>query len=156
MQIMPTTLKTAFITTMVCAVFVSGCNRQSANTDQASANAGTSSTDTATASRADAPSGTSSGSSASSGSSDSSGTAGAGAASKAGAAVDDSVITTKVKTAYLADTDIKGLDISVDTNKGEVILTGSVNNQTQIDRAEKIAKGVDGVKTVHNKLTIKK
>ncbi|HJW56774.1 MAG TPA: BON domain-containing protein [Burkholderiaceae bacterium] len=153
MQIKPTILKTAFITALLTAMFISGCNRRSPDADQASIGAGNSATDTATASRADTSGSTSSGSS---GSSDSSGASDTGTASKVGGAVDDSVVTTKVKAAYLADTDIKGLDISVDTNKGEVTLTGAVNNQTQIDRAQKIAKGIEGVKAVHNKLTIKK
>lgn len=99
----------------------------------------------------------------SSGTSDSSGstaaatgTSGTGAASKAGAAIDDSVITTKVKTALLADPDVKSTDISVETLKGEVILSGFVRNPVQIDRALKIARGVEGVKGVQNKLSVKK
>jgi hyperosmotically inducible protein len=70
--------------------------------------------------------------------------------------VDDTVITTKVKSALLADSDIKGLDVSVETSQGVVSLSGAVNNQTQIDRAAKIASGVEGVVSVLNNLTIKK
>lgn len=73
-----------------------------------------------------------------------------------GSVVDDTVITTKVKTALLADSDIKGLDVNVDTVKAVVTLNGAVANQTQIDRAGKLATDVPGVKSVVNKLTIKK
>lgn len=74
----------------------------------------------------------------------------------AGAVIDDTVITTKVKTALLADSDIKGLDVNVDTSEGVVTLAGEVNNQLQIDRAGKLAGEVEGVKSVTNNLTIKK
>lgn len=80
----------------------------------------------------------------------------AGAGKSAGQIVDDTVITTKVKSALLADSDVKGLDVVVDTSKGVVSLSGAVNNQTQIDRAAKIAGEVEGVKSVLNNLTIKK
>lgn len=74
----------------------------------------------------------------------------------AGTVIDDTVITTKVKTALLADSDIKGLDVNVDTAKGVVTLNGAVNNQTQIDRAAKLTGDVSGVTSVVNNLTIKK
>jgi hyperosmotically inducible protein len=70
--------------------------------------------------------------------------------------VDDSVITTKVKTALMADSEIKGSDISVETNKGEVMLSGFVGNQAQIDKAIKVASAVDGVRGVENKMTVKR
>lgn len=73
-----------------------------------------------------------------------------------GSVVDDTVITTKVKTALLADSDVKGLDVNVDTAKGVVTLSGEVNNQTQIDRAGKLATDVAGVTSVNNNLMIKK
>ena len=77
-------------------------------------------------------------------------------AKSAGQIVDDTVITTKVKSALLADSDVKGLDVVVETSKGVVSLSGAVNNQTQIDRAAKIAGDVEGVNSVLNNLTIKK
>jgi hyperosmotically inducible protein len=70
--------------------------------------------------------------------------------------LDDSVVTTKVKTALIADTSIKSLDIMVVTRKGEVQLSGFVNNQGQIDRAVEVAKGVEGVTKVGNDMSIKK
>jgi hyperosmotically inducible protein len=72
-----------------------------------------------------------------------------------GTTIDDSTITTKVKSALLADPDVKGLDIKVETNKGEVQLSGFVDSQVQIDRAISIARGVEGVKNVQNKMTLK-
>ena len=84
------------------------------------------------------------------------GTTAAGAASNAGVAIEDSVITTKLKTAILADTTLKGSDISVETRNGEVLLTGSVTSDAQKDHTAKIARALSGVKNVNNKLTIKK
>ena len=72
-----------------------------------------------------------------------------------GTTIDDSAITTKVKSALLADAEVKGLDIKVETNKGEVQLSGFVDNQAQIDRAVSVAKGVEGVKNVDNKMSLK-
>lgn len=74
----------------------------------------------------------------------------------AGATVDDAMLTTKVKTALLADSDIKGLAINVDTSQGVVSLNGEVKNQAQVDRAAKLTGEVDGVKSVLNNLTIAK
>jgi hyperosmotically inducible protein len=72
-----------------------------------------------------------------------------------GTDIDDSTITTKVKAALLADEDVKGLDIKVETRKGEVYLSGFVDSQGQMDRAITVAKGVEGVKNVDNKMTLK-
>ncbi|MEO8839059.1 MAG: BON domain-containing protein [Herbaspirillum sp.] len=71
------------------------------------------------------------------------------------AVVDDTVITGKIKTALLADESVKGLEIHVDTKAGDVNLSGTVENQTQIDNALRIAHGVEGVKNVNNALVIK-
>lgn len=73
-----------------------------------------------------------------------------------GTELDDSVITTRVKTALLADENVKGLDIAVETRKGEVYLSGLIDNQIQIDRAVQIASKIEGVKSVVNKMSIKK
>ncbi|HTJ96517.1 MAG TPA: BON domain-containing protein [Rhodocyclaceae bacterium] len=72
-----------------------------------------------------------------------------------GAEVDDSVITTKAKSALLNDMEFKGFDFKVDTHKGEVQLSGFVDNQSQIDRATALVKQVEGVKSVDNKVSIK-
>lgn len=72
-----------------------------------------------------------------------------------GTDIDDNVITTKVKSALLADEAVKGLDIKVETRKGEVQLSGFVDNQTQIDRSISVTQGVEGVKNVDNKMSLK-
>lgn len=72
-----------------------------------------------------------------------------------GEKIDDTVITTKVKTALLADDTVKGMDISVTTTMGEVQLSGVVDNQMQIDKAVEVAKAVEGVARVQNGMTVK-
>lgn len=72
-----------------------------------------------------------------------------------GTEIDDTAITTKVKAALLADDYVKGLDIKVETRKGEVQLSGYVDSQEQIDKAVAIAKGVENVKNVDNKMMVK-
>jgi len=69
--------------------------------------------------------------------------------------IDDSVLTASVKSALLADPDVKSVDFKVETRKGEVLLSGFVDSQAQIDRANAVAKGVSGVKNVLNNATIK-
>lgn len=73
-----------------------------------------------------------------------------------GNTVDDGIITAKVKSALLADPNIKSFDIAVVTRKGEVQLSGFVNNQAQIDHASELARAVAGVKSVSNEMVVKK
>lgn len=73
-----------------------------------------------------------------------------------GSNVDDTVITGRVKAALLADAAAKSLDISVETRKGEVMLSGFVATKSQISLAEKLAANQEGVKTVRNELSVKK
>ncbi len=72
-----------------------------------------------------------------------------------GTAIDDSVVTAKVKSALLDDADIKSLDFKVETRKGKVQLSGFADNQTQIDRAIAVTRGVAGVKSIENKVDLK-
>ena len=72
-----------------------------------------------------------------------------------GTTIDDTTITTKVKAALLADDQVKGTDIEVETRKGEVQLSGYVDSQAQVDRAIEITRGIEGVKNVDNKMTVK-
>lgn len=72
-----------------------------------------------------------------------------------GTEIDDSVLTASVKSALLADPAVKSVDFKVETRKGEVLLSGFVDSQAQIDRATAVAKGVTGVKDVLNKVGIK-
>jgi osmotically-inducible protein OsmY len=69
--------------------------------------------------------------------------------------VDDSVITTKVKSLLAADDFLKSFQISVETFKGTVQLSGFVNSQAAVDKAVKITKSVQGIKSVKNDLLVK-
>jgi len=73
-----------------------------------------------------------------------------------GNTVDDGIVTAKVKAALLADADVKSFDIAVVTRKGEVQLSGFVDNQAQINRAIEVARGVEGVRNIGNEMSIKK
>ena len=73
-----------------------------------------------------------------------------------GNTVDDGIVTAKVKTALLADADVKSFDIAIVTRKGEVQLSGFVDNQAQINRAIDIARGIDGVQSINNEMSVKK
>ena len=72
-----------------------------------------------------------------------------------GTVIDDSVLTTRVKSALLADPDVKSFDIKTESRKGEVQLSGYVDNQTQIDRAVAVVRAVEGVAGVDNKIALK-
>jgi osmotically-inducible protein OsmY len=69
--------------------------------------------------------------------------------------IDDSVITTKVKAALAKDDFLKSFKISVETFKGMVQLSGFVDTAATAEKAEKVAKKVNGVKTVKNNLIVK-
>lgn len=73
-----------------------------------------------------------------------------------GNTVDDGIVTTKIKSALLADPAVKSFDIGVVTRKGEVQLSGFVESQKQIDQAILLARAVDGVQGVTNEMSIKK
>lgn len=77
------------------------------------------------------------------------------AATTIGTEIDDAVLTTKVKTALLGDPEIRSFDLNVETRKGEVQLTGFVNNQAQIDLAIGVVRGIEGVTGVQNGISIK-
>ncbi|QCO68501.1 BON domain-containing protein [Luteimonas yindakuii] len=62
--------------------------------------------------------------------------------------VNDTWITTKVKSSLLADSDVAGMDIRVVTNNGVVGLSGNVESQAQADRAKQIAQDIEGVSRV--------
>jgi osmotically-inducible protein OsmY len=75
--------------------------------------------------------------------------------SSTGEYVDDTVITTKVKTELASDNLLKSFQISVETRKGIVDLSGFVDSQYAVDKAGEIARGVEGVKSVKNALIVK-
>ena len=69
--------------------------------------------------------------------------------------MDDSVITTKVKSLLGADDFLKSFQISVETYKGVVQLSGFVNTQKAVDRAVEITNTVKGIKGIKNDLIVK-
>ncbi|AOE99569.1 BON domain-containing protein [Serratia marcescens] len=72
-----------------------------------------------------------------------------------GGYIDDTVITTKVKSALLADKNIKSREISVETFKGRVQLSGFVTSSDDANRAVQVTRGVAGVKSVDNVMQLK-
>ncbi|OPY75538.1 MAG: Osmotically-inducible protein Y precursor [Syntrophorhabdus sp. PtaU1.Bin153] len=73
----------------------------------------------------------------------------------AGEYVDDSVITTKVKSLLAGDNFLKSFDIGVETYKGVVQLSGFVNSKEAFNKAGEITRSVKGVKSVKNNLIVK-
>jgi osmotically-inducible protein OsmY len=69
--------------------------------------------------------------------------------------IDDSAITTKVKSAIFNESSLKSNEISVDTFKGRVQLSGFVSSQGNIDKAVALAQGVGGVTSVKNDMRLK-
>jgi hyperosmotically inducible protein len=84
-----------------------------------------------------------------------SGCAGTSTRESTGEYVDDSALTGKVKAAFAKDDDVKARDVQVETFKGTVQLSGFVNTAEEKSRAAQIAKGVPGVKSVKNNITVK-
>lgn len=72
-----------------------------------------------------------------------------------GGYLDDTVITTKVKTELLKDDSLKSTEINVETFKGRVQLSGFVTNAASANRAVQITRSVKGVTAVTNNMQIK-
>jgi hyperosmotically inducible protein len=77
------------------------------------------------------------------------------AGSTLGTEIDDSVVTSKVRSSLLADPDVKSFDFKIETRKGEVQLSGFVDNQAQLNRAIEITRAVAGVKSIDSKVSLK-
>lgn len=73
---------------------------------------------------------------------------------KAGQSINDTEITARVKTAVFGEPGLKTLQIHVDTVKGVVTLTGTVDSQANSDKARTLAAAVADVKEVSNKLVV--
>jgi osmotically-inducible protein OsmY len=69
--------------------------------------------------------------------------------------VDDTIITTKVKSAFLAEEGLKVAEINVETFKGVVQLSGFINSRADADRAVALARGISGVTSVKDDMRIK-
>ena len=68
----------------------------------------------------------------------------------------DAALTAKVKTKFLADATVKGLEIDVDSNNTVVTLNGSVGTEAEHARAIQLARETDGVTQVVDRLTVRK
>ena len=74
-----------------------------------------------------------------------------------GQAIDDTLITTKVKASFAADPQVSALAITVETDNGVVNLSGVVENEAERQRAIQLAQGMEGVTRVDaNKLLVKR
>ena len=78
----------------------------------------------------------------------------AGCGKTIGETIDDTTITTRVKTAMLNDPAVGGLGIDVDTYKGVVTLSGRVKSQAEHDQALALAHRIDGVTEVKDALQV--
>jgi osmotically-inducible protein OsmY len=73
----------------------------------------------------------------------------------AGAYIDDSVITATVKTRMLDNPDVAGTSITVETLNGTVMLSGFAKSTLERTTAERIARDVEGVKSVKNEVVVR-
>jgi hyperosmotically inducible periplasmic protein len=72
-----------------------------------------------------------------------------------GAYIDDSVITTQVKSRFVDNKDVDAAAISVETLNGTVMLSGFAKSATEKNTAESIARKVNGVKSVKNEIAVR-
>ena len=78
----------------------------------------------------------------------------AGCGKTVGQAIDDTTITTRVKTAMLNDPNVGGLRIDVDTFQGVVTLSGRVESQAEKEQAIALARNVSGVTEVKDAMQV--
>jgi osmotically-inducible protein OsmY len=69
--------------------------------------------------------------------------------------IDNTVITSKVKTAIFNEPTLKTLQITVESYKGEVQLSGFVDSAQSVNKAGEVARSVEGVVSVKNSLMVK-
>lgn len=72
----------------------------------------------------------------------------------AGKPISDDFLVDTIRQKLAADAVVKGGAIDVEVKDGAVVLKGKVEEEKQKNRAEKIAKGVRGVKSVANQIEI--
>jgi osmotically-inducible protein OsmY len=80
--------------------------------------------------------------------------AGNEAANTVATAATDATITTKINAALAADDRLKAIKIDVDTRNGKVVLTGTAPDAGSRERATTLAKAVEGVVDVENRLSV--
>jgi hypothetical protein len=66
----------------------------------------------------------------------------------------DRALAARVKEALLADKGLNAHGIDVGAKNGTVTLFGTVENKARLEQAAKIAAGVDGARSVENKLVV--
>lgn len=72
-----------------------------------------------------------------------------------GAYVDDSVVTTRVKTKFAEDSVVSAMAINVETLKGVVQLSGFAKSAEERNKAEQLARSVSGVVEVRNDIIVR-
>lgn len=72
-----------------------------------------------------------------------------------GAYVDDTTITTQIKSRFVGNKEVDASSIRVETLNGTVMLSGFAKNATEKATAEEIARKVDGVKSVKNEIAVR-
>lgn len=68
--------------------------------------------------------------------------------------IKDSDVTGRVQMALLADERLAGLELTVLTRKGDVLLMGVVDNQNYINDVNTLVRDIEGVHTIHNHLSV--
>jgi hyperosmotically inducible protein len=75
----------------------------------------------------------------------------------AGTYMADAEITSKVKTALFSDVGARaGTEIIVNTQRGQVLLTGLAQSYDEVDKAVNAARKVSGVRQVHNDIQVRR
>lgn len=69
--------------------------------------------------------------------------------------VDDTVLTTRVKTKFAADPQVSAMGINVETLRGEVQLSGFAKSSDEKAMAERIARDTSGVRAVRNNIIVR-
>ncbi len=72
-----------------------------------------------------------------------------------GAYVDDTTITTQVKARYVESRDVAATSIRVETLNGTVMISGFAKNAMEKSEAERIARNVNGVRSVRNDIVVR-
>ena len=83
------------------------------------------------------------------------GCAGTAQIESTGEYIDDTLVTSRVKSVLLNDPDVSGLAVNVETFKGTVQLSGFVKTVAERNRAVQLVRGVAGVRQVKNDILIR-
>jgi osmotically-inducible protein OsmY len=73
---------------------------------------------------------------------------------EAGKAFDDATLTAKVKSALIAEPNLRSMTINVDSTAGVITLKGTTDSQENRQRAAQVASAVEGVRDVKNELVV--